>query len=47
MRLSYPRTMERHPALPQDLWAQTPPVVQASIGPLEARVVTWEALVHT
>lgn len=38
--------MDTHPSLPQDLWEQTPPAVQAYIGRLEARVVTLEALVH-
>ncbi|MGE3540685.1 MAG: hypothetical protein AB7N91_25000 [Candidatus Tectimicrobiota bacterium] len=39
--------METPPALPQDLWEQTPAAVQASIGTLEACVVVLEAMVHT
>ena len=38
--------MEIHPSLAKDLWEQTPPVVQAYIGTLEARVVALEAKVH-
>jgi transposase len=36
--------MYTHPSLPQDLWEQTPPAVQAHIGTLEARVVALEAM---
>src|SRR2546427_8865515 len=39
--------MDTHPSLPQDLWEQTPPAVQAYIGTLEARVVALEAMVHS
>ena len=39
--------MDTHPSLPQDLWEQTPPAVQAYIGTLEARVVALEAIVHS
>src|SRR5262247_1067319 len=39
--------MDMHPSLPQDLWEQTPPAVQAYIGTLEARVVALEAIVHS
>lgn len=46
LRLSYSIAMETHLALPQDLWEQTPPAVQAYLGTLEARVVALEALVH-
>ena len=39
--------MDTHPSLPQDLWEQTPPAVQAHIGTLEARVVALEAMGHS
>jgi transposase len=39
--------MDTHPSWPPDLWEQTPPAVQASIGTLEARVVALEAMVHS
>jgi transposase len=39
--------MDTHPSLPQELWEQTPPAVQAYIGTLEARVVALEAIVHS
>src|SRR2546429_1069123 len=39
--------MDTHLSLPQDLWEQTPPAVQAYIGTLAARVVALEALVHS
>ena len=42
--------MDTHPTLPQALWEQTPPEVQAYIWTLEARlesVATLETLVHT
>ena len=39
--------MDTHLSLPQDLWEQTPPAVQAYIGTLEARVVALEAIVHS
>jgi len=39
--------MDTHLSLPQDLWEQTPPAVQAYIGTLVARVVALEALVHS
>jgi hypothetical protein len=38
--------MDTHPSLPQDLWEQTPPAVQAYIGTLEARVVALESMGH-
>jgi transposase len=47
MRLSYSMAMETHPALPQDLWDQTPPAMRAYIGTLEARVLALEAMVHS
>jgi transposase len=46
MCLSYPVAMDTHPSLPQDLWEQTPPAVQAYIGTLEARVIALEVMVH-
>lgn len=39
--------MDTYPALPPELWEQTPPEVQAYIRDLEARIVTVEAMVHT
>jgi hypothetical protein len=39
--------MDTHLSLPQELWEQTPPAVQAYIGTLEARVVALEAIVHS
>jgi hypothetical protein len=39
--------MDTHLSLPQELWEQTPPAVQAYIGMLEARVVALEAIVHS
>jgi transposase len=54
--MAYPRAMDTHPTLPQELWELTPPEVQAyiealearlaSMGDLEARVVALEALVQ-
>src|SRR4029453_14754450 len=54
--MAYPRAMDAHPTLPQELWELTPPEVQAyiealearlaSMGDLEARVVALEALVQ-
>src|SRR5436309_15240630 len=39
--------MDTHLSLPQDLWEQTPPAVQAYIRTLAARVVAVEALMHS
>jgi transposase len=39
--------METHPSLPQDLWEQTPPAVQAFLGTLEVRGIALEAMVHS
>jgi transposase len=39
--------MEMHPVLPQELWDQTPPEVQAYIRVLEARVETMASMVST
>jgi transposase len=42
--------MATHPTLPQELWDQTPPEIQAYIRSLEARLAAFEALearVHT
>jgi transposase len=39
--------MEMPPGLPQELWDQTPPEVQAYIRVLEARVETMASMVHT
>jgi transposase len=39
--------METHPVLPQELWDQTPPEVQAYIRVLEARVETMASIVYT
>ena len=36
--------MDTHPALPQELWDQTPPEIQAYIRALEARLTAFEAL---
>src|SRR4030095_11163030 len=47
LRLSYPVAMDTHLSLPQELWEQTPPAVQASMGTLEARVGALEAIVHS
>jgi transposase len=38
--------METHPVLPQELWDQTPPEVQAYIRVLEARVETMASMVY-
>jgi hypothetical protein len=39
--------METPPALPHEVWAQTPPEAQASIRALEGRVETLTSMVHT
>ena len=48
--MAYPMAMDTHPTLPQELWDQTPPEIQAYIRSLEARLAAFEALearVHT
>jgi transposase len=42
--MAYPATMDTHPAIPQELWEQTPPEVQAYIEALEARQASMGAL---
>ena len=39
--------MDKHPALPQDLWDQTPPEVRAYIETLEGQVQTLTSMIHT
>src|SRR5919199_6018034 len=39
--------MDTHPALPQDLWDQTPPEVRAYIETLEGQVQTLTSMIHT
>src|SRR5689334_15763785 len=39
--------MDTHPALPQDLWDQTPPAVRAYIETLEGQVQTLTSMLPT
>src|SRR2546428_2978557 len=44
--MAYLVAMETLAALPRAMWERTPPEAQASIGTLEARVATLEAMVR-
>jgi transposase len=45
--MAYRVPMDTPPAFSPELWTRTPPEVQAYIRALEARIVTFEAMVHT